>query len=32
VGEHTKEGRPRFVLNKPYTPRSLLRAVHEALT
>ena len=32
VGEHTKEGSPRFVLNKPYTPRSLLRAVHEALT
>ncbi len=32
VAEHAKEGRPQFVLNKPYTPRSLLRAVHEALT
>jgi PAS domain S-box-containing protein len=31
VGEFTKAGKPQFVLNKPYTPRSLLRAVHEAL-
>jgi PAS domain S-box-containing protein len=31
VAEQSKDGKPQFVLNKPYTPRSLLRAVHEAL-
>jgi len=30
LGEHAREGNPHFVLNKPYTPRSLLRAVREA--
>jgi len=32
LGEHATGGKPQLVLNKPYTPRSLLRAVHEALT
>ncbi len=31
VAQQSKDGRPQFVLNKPYTPRSLLRAVHEVL-
>jgi PAS domain S-box-containing protein len=31
VARHSGEGKPQFVLNKPYTPRSLIKAVHEAL-
>lgn len=32
IVEKAADGRPPLVLSKPYTPRSLLRAVHEALT
>ena len=31
VAQLSKDGKPQFVLNKPYTPRALLRAAHEAL-
>ena len=31
IVEKTSEGDPPLVLSKPYTPRSLLRAVHDAL-
>jgi hypothetical protein len=31
VAPKSKDGRPLFVLSKPYTPRTLLQAVHEVL-
>jgi PAS domain S-box-containing protein len=31
VGPKSKDGKPLFVLSKPYTPRTLLQAVHEVL-
>jgi two-component system cell cycle sensor histidine kinase/response regulator CckA len=31
LAEQSGDGKPQFVLSKPYTPRSLLRAVHDAL-
>ena len=31
VASQSAGGKPQFILNKPYTPRSLLQAVHEML-
>jgi len=31
VAPQNKDGKPLFVLSKPYTPRSLLQAIHEVL-
>ena len=31
IVEKSADGSPALVLSKPYTPKSLLRAVHEAL-
>jgi PAS domain S-box-containing protein len=31
VAPQSKEGKPQYVLNKPYTPRTLLSAVHDVL-
>jgi len=32
VAAQSQDGRPLFILNKPYTPRNLLQAVHEMLS